>query len=120
MFRIYFLRGEGARSCEGRVLPGTPLVWQREKNSAGELAHSCEGRCSPSGSPLSATLKKACGLSAMPRFWRKFNFPMLYLDVLKKKFPDLERNLNNRCLELFILMKISIEYGKMSKIDVLS
>lgn len=25
--------------------------------SEGELAHSCEGRCSPSDSPLSATLK---------------------------------------------------------------
>ena len=27
------------------------------KLSEGELAHSCEGRCSPSDSPLSATLK---------------------------------------------------------------
>lgn len=27
------------------------------KKSEGELAHSCEGRCSPSDSPLSATLK---------------------------------------------------------------
>ena len=31
--------------------------WQMGKKSEGELAHSCEGRCSPSDSPLSATLK---------------------------------------------------------------
>ena len=29
------------------------------KKSEGELAHSCEGRCSPSDSPLSATLKRS-------------------------------------------------------------
>ena len=40
--------------------PGTargPAIWQMGKKSEGELAHSCEGRCSPSDSPLSATLK---------------------------------------------------------------
>ena len=50
------IRGGTRSQLQGRVLPGVPS-FDKWKRSEGELAHSCEGRCSPSGSPLLATLK---------------------------------------------------------------
>ena len=51
------VRGGTRSQLHGRVLPGARHLTNGKK-SEGELAHSCEGRCSPSGSPLSATLKR--------------------------------------------------------------
>jgi len=48
--------GELAHSCMAGYCPGSRYL-ANGKKSEGELAHSCEGRCSPSDSPLSATLK---------------------------------------------------------------
>ena len=50
------IRGELAHSCMAGYCPGSRYL-ANGKKSEGELAHSCEGRCSPSDSPLSATLK---------------------------------------------------------------
>ena len=60
----FFIFGKWEKNPRGNSLtgawPGTarsPAIWQMGKKSEGELAHCCEGRCSPSDSPLSATLK---------------------------------------------------------------
>lgn len=62
----FFVFGKREKNPRGNSLivawPGTargPAIWQMGKKSEGELAHSCEGRCSPSDSPLSATLKRS-------------------------------------------------------------
>ena len=68
----------------------------------GELAHSCEGRCSPSDSPLSATLKSKIASEIMKT-------------LISDAFADESGEIMNRdFIKIRISMLLRMNQGKLS------